>query len=274
MTPFQAAVLGIVQGLGEFLPISSSGHLIVMPWLLGWPVQSLAFDVALHLGTLLAVLYAFIGDWMRIIGSAWRGLRAGNPMAEPGGRLIVLLAVASVPAAALGLVLEGWAETTFRSPGLVATTMALMGGVLFLADRRAPAALVSAPTVVDIPEVSWRDALLIGVAQSAALIPGVSRSGATISMALFLGHRREQAARFSFLLATPITFGAALLKVPDLVETGATGVVWIGMAAAAVVGFLSIRVLLAYVRTRDYRPFVYYRWAFALLVLAVLIARR
>src|SRR5688500_16464762 len=175
MTPFQAAVLGILQGLGEFLPISSSGHLIVAPWLLGWPVQSLAFDVALHLGTLAAVLYAFIGDWIRIFASAFRGLKAGNPMAEPGGRLLVLLAVASVPAAALGLVLEEWAETTFRSPALVATTMALMGGVLFLADRRAPAVEATAGAVVDMPQVSWRDALLIGVAQSAALIPGVSR---------------------------------------------------------------------------------------------------
>jgi undecaprenyl-diphosphatase len=271
MSDAHALALGVLQGLGEFLPISSSGHLIVMPWLLGWPVQSLAFDVALHVGTLAAVLYAFLGDWTRILGSAFAGLRAGRAFAEPGGRILALLAVASIPAAVLGLLLEDWAETTFRSPALVAVNMAVLGLVLFLADRRAPA---SAPTLDDSIDISWRDALLVGLAQSAALLPGVSRSGATISMALFLGHRRPEAARFSFLLATPITFGAALLKVPDLLESGADRAVWIGMVAAAVVGFLSIRVLLAYVKTRTYRPFVYYRWAFALVVLAVYLLRR
>lgn len=271
MNPWHALALGIVQGLGEFLPISSSGHLIVMPWLMGWPVQSLAFDVALHVGTLAAVLYAFIGDWIRIFTSAFRGLREGRPLAAPGGRLLALLAVASIPAGVLGLLLEHWAETTFRSPALVAVDMAVMGLVLFLADRRAPE---GGPPISDTIDISWRDALLIGLAQSAALVPGVSRSGATISMALFLGHRRPEAARFSFLLATPITFGAALLKVPDLVKGGVDTAVWIGLIASAVVGFLSIRVLLAYVRTRTYRPFAYYRWAFALTVLAVYIARR
>jgi undecaprenyl-diphosphatase len=149
--------------------------------------------------------------------------------------------------------------------------MAIMGGVLFLADRRAPD---GGPPISDSIDISWRDALLIGLAQAAALVPGVSRSGATISMALFLGHRRPEAARFSFLLATPITFAAALLKVPDLLRTGADASVWIGMIAAAVVGLLSIRVLLAYVKTRTYAPFSYYRWLFALVVLVVYFARR
>ena len=271
MTAGQALALGVLQGLGEFLPISSSGHLIVMPWLMGWPVQSLAFDVALHVGTLAAVLYAFIGDWKRIVVSAWGGLRAGNPLSAWGGRLLALLAVASVPAAVLGLLLEDWAETTFRSPLLVAFDMALLGAVLFLADRRAAP---SAAVLDDSIDISWRDALLIGAAQSVALVPGVSRSGATISMALFLGHRRPEAARFSFLLATPITFGAALLKVPDLFRGGFDTTVWIGMISAAIVGLLSIRVLLAYVKTRTYRPFVYYRWLFALVVALVYLARR
>jgi undecaprenyl-diphosphatase len=239
---------------------------------MGWPVQSLAFDVALHVGTLAAVLYAFIGDWVRIFSSAFRGLRTGNPLAEPGGRILALLAVASIPAGILGLLLEDWADTTFRSPMLVAVNMAVMGGVLFLADRRAPDG--SPLPLSDTIDITWRDALLIGLAQSAALVPGVSRSGATISMALFLGHRRPEAARFSFLLATPITFAAAMLKVPDLVRTGADATVWIGMIAAGIVGLLSIRVLLAYVKTRTYRPFAYYRWAFALVVLAAYLARR
>jgi undecaprenyl-diphosphatase len=265
MTPAQALALGILQGLGEFLPISSSGHLIVVPWLLGWPPQSLSFDVALHLGTLAAVLYAFAGDWARLLAGAWRGLRQGRPLAEPEGRQLGLLVLASIPAGMAGLLLDDWAETTFRSPALVAATMAVMGAVLFLADRQAGQA--------GSDGVSLRDAMLIGTAQALALVPGVSRSGATISMALLLGYRRESAARFSFLLATPITFGAAVMKVPHLFQGGDVSLVLIGMAAAAVVGLLSIRVLLAYVRTRDYRPFVYYRFAFAALVVAVILVR-
>ena len=266
LSSFQALVLGILQGLGEFLPISSSGHLIVVPWLLGWEVQSLSFDVALHLGTLAAVLYAFAGDWRTIIAGSWYGLRKGHPFAEPEGRLLGLLALGSVPAAVTGLLLEDWAETVFRSPALVATTMALMGAVLFLADRRAEHAGPPRP-------VTLRSALLIGCAQALALVPGVSRSGSTITMGLFLGYRREEAARFSFLLATPITFGAALLKVPHLFEGGDLVRILIGMIAAAVVGFLSIRVLLRYVRTRTYRPFVVYRLAFAAIVVILLLVR-
>jgi undecaprenyl-diphosphatase len=266
VTPVQALVLGILQGLGEFLPISSSGHLIVFPWLLGWDVQSLSFDVALHVGTLAAVLWAFRGDWAAIAVRTWQGLRRGNPFAEPEGRLLGLLALGSVPAAVAGVLLEDWAETTFRSPGLVAVTMAVMGIVLFLADQRAAQAGPPRPVTV-------RDALYIGCAQAMALVPGVSRSGATITMGLFLGYGRQEAARFSFLLATPITFGAALLKVPHLFEGAEVAPVLIGMAAAAVVGFLSIRLLLNYVRTSTYRPFVLYRLLFAAMVGLVLLVR-
>jgi undecaprenyl-diphosphatase len=265
MTLWQAIWLGIVQGLGEFLPISSSGHLIVFPWLLGWPVQSLSFDVALHLGTLVAVLAAFAGDWWRLLAGGLRALRERR--VTPEARMLGLLALGCIPAGIAGLLLDEWAETVFRAPALVATTMAVMGGVLYLADRRAPAGEGIAS------EISLRDALLIGSAQALALVPGVSRSGATISMALFLGHRRQEAARFSFLLATPITAAAALLKVPHLFHEADLGLVVPGMLTAAVFGLLSIRVLLAYVRTRDYRPFAYYRWAFAAVVFAVLLVR-
>ena len=263
----QAIFLGVLQGLGEFLPISSSGHLIAVPWLLGWPDHSLAFDVALHLGTLFAVLYAFAGDWWQLIRSVLQGAREGRPFGQPGGRLLGLLALASVPGAVVGLLLEKWADTTFRSPALVAATMAAMGLILYLADRRAVGA-------GDAMGVSTRDAVLIGLAQALAIVPGVSRSGATISMALFLGYRRDEAARFSFLLATPITFGAAMVKVPHLLATGDLGLLLPAMLAAMVVGFLSIRVLLSYVRTRDYSPFVYYRFAFAALIAATVLARR
>jgi undecaprenyl-diphosphatase len=252
MSYLQAIILGVLQGLGEFLPISSSGHLIVVPWLLGWKEHSLAFDVALHLGTLAAVLYAFAGDWWRMGTSALRGVRRGRPFSEPGGRMLGLIALASVPGAIVGKLLDDWAETTFRSPVLVAAAMATMGIILLIADRRRGERGAN--------EISLGVALLIGAAQAIALVPGVSRSGITISAALFLG----------FLLATPITFGAAALKVPHLLRTGGdTGLVLAGMAAAAVVGWLSIFFLLRYVRTHSYRPFVWYRFAFAAVVATV-----
>lgn len=267
MSLARAIALGALQGLGEFLPISSSGHLIVVPWLLGWPDHGLAFDVALHMGTLLAVVYAFAGDWWRLLSAGLRGARHGRPFAEPDGRLLGLLALASIPGAVAGLLLDEWAETVFRSPALVAGTLAGMGAVLFAADARATQGKG------EVASISTRDALLIGLSQAAAIVPGVSRSGATISMALLLGYRREEAARFSFLLATPITLGAALLKVPDLVGAGQPGLLLAGVLSAAVVGLLSIRLLLAYVRKRDYRPFVYYRFALAALIAFVLLVR-
>jgi len=267
MSMLQAVVLGVVQGLGEFLPISSSGHLIVVPWLLGWPDHGLAFDVALHLGTLAAVLFAFAGDWVRLVSSALRCLGRRTPFAEPEARLLWLLALASVPGAIAGLLLDRWAETVFRSPALVAVTMAVMGGILLIADRRV------SPAGPGAEQVTLRDAVLIGLAQALAIVPGVSRSGSTISAALFLRYRREEAARFSFLLATPIVVGAAALKSRYLFAPGQGLQVLAGMVTAAVFGFASIRVLLAYVRTRDYRPFVYYRLLFAALVAAVLLVR-
>jgi undecaprenyl-diphosphatase len=272
VTTFQAIVLGIVQGLGEFLPISSSAHLVVTPWLLGWPDPGLAFDVALHVGTLAAVLYAFAGDWARIIMAAFQGLFRGRPF-EGDARMLWLLALASVPGGIAGLALEDFADTTFRSPLLIAATMAGVGTVLLLADRRA-ARLADGTEAHDALHVTTRDALLIGCAQAFAIVPGVSRSGSTISMALFLGYRREEAARFSFLLATPITLGAALHKVPHLLGASNGHIVFLGIVVSALVGLLAIRVLLAYVRTRDYRPFVYYRWAFAAMLVVVYLVRQ
>ena len=265
MSAIQAFVLGVVQGLGEFLPISSSGHLIVVPWLLGWSVQSLAFDVALHLGTLAAVLYAFLRDWLRLAGSALRCLLRGRPLAEAAARQLWIIALASMPGAVAGLLLDDWAETTFRAPLLVAVSMAVMGGVLLAADRRAGPGRGR--------DVGLGHALIIGCAQALAIVPGVSRSGATISAALMLGYGRGEAARFSFLLATPITAGAALVKLPKFLAAAAPGALWIGMGAAAVFGFLSIGFLLGYVRTKDYRPFAYYRFVFSALVVAVFVAR-
>jgi undecaprenyl-diphosphatase len=266
MTAAHALLLGLLQGFGEFLPISSSGHLIVAPWLLGWPMQSLSFDVALHLGTLFAVLAAFAGDWIRLIRGAASGLAARAPFRDPDARLFWLIALASLPGAIAGKLLEEKAETAFRAPALVAAAMAVMGVILWIADRRGR-------DVLGATGMPVAHAALIGLAQALALVPGVSRSGVTISAALLLGYRREEAARFSFLLATPITFGAAVLKVPHLMHGEAAGAALIGMAAAAVAGFLSIKVLLAYVRKKDYLPFVWYRFAFAAIVGVVVVLR-
>ncbi len=269
MTALHALVLGILQGLGEFLPISSSGHLIVVPWLFGWPDSGLSFDVALHLGTLVAVAAAFWRDWLRLLTAFFRALPGGRVLADPDSRVLVYLALATIPGALAGLLLEKWAESAFRAPELVAAMMAALGLILWFADRRA-----NRIPGDDDRHVSLRDALIIGFAQALAIIPGTSRSGATISAALFLGHQRQEAARFSFLLALPITAGAALVKVPHLFRAGGeTGPVLLGMAAAAISGFVAIRLLLTYVRRRTYTPFVLYRFAFALLVVAVLLGR-
>ena len=161
MTTARAIVLGILQGLGEFLPISSSGHLIVVPWLMGWPDSGLAFDVALHLGTLAAVAFAFWRDWVRLIGAGLRGIAAGKPFADPDARLLWYVALATIPGAVVGKLLDEWAETVFRSPALVSLTMALMGLVLWLADRRASRSTrrdrVAAGRAADRPGPGLRD---------------------------------------------------------------------------------------------------------------------
>jgi len=267
MSLLEAIILGIVQGAGEFLPISSSGHLIAVPWLLGYREHSLAFDVALHLGTLVAVAGALIGDWLKMLGSAFTSLReTGNPFASEDGKRLGFLAVASIPGAIFGLLLNDLAESAFRSPLLVAVTMSIMGLLLWLADSRST-------TTRTLENWTLRDALIMGLAQAVALVPGVSRSGATISAARVLGFERNAAARLSFLMALPVTLGAVVLKVPGMLAGGIDATLVVGIVTAAVVGLLSIRVLFAWVRTRSYLPFVIYRFAFSALILVVWLVR-
>ena len=268
MNLIEAVILGVVQGAGEFLPISSSGHLIAVPWMLGYEEHSLAFDVALHLGTLVAVGGALVSDWVKMIGGAFSSLRSqGNPFASQDGRRLGFLAVASIPGGVFGLLLNDLAESTFRSPLLVALTMTVMGLILWLSDARSGS---------DRALEGWtlRDALIMGFAQALALVPGVSRSGATISAARFLGFERNAAARLSFLMALPVTLGAVLLKVPKMLAGGLDAVLVAGIVTAAVVGVLSIRDLFAWVRTRSYLPFVIYRFAFSALIVLVWLVRR
>ena len=267
MNLIEAVILGIVQGAGEFLPISSSGHLIAVPWLLGYEEHSLAFDVALHLGTLVAVAGALLADWRVMLAGTWASVRAGeNPLGSIEGRRLAFLAVASIPGAVFGLLLNDLAESTFRSPALVAVTMSVMGAVLWFADSRSASS-------AGLESWTLRDALIMGFAQAAALVPGVSRSGATISAARLLGYERNAAARLSFLMALPVTLGAVALKVPKMLAGGLDPSLIVGIVTAAVVGVLSIRVLFAWVRTRSYLPFVIYRFAFSALILAVWFAR-
>jgi undecaprenyl-diphosphatase len=254
-----AIVLGIVQGLTEFLPVSSSAHLIIVPWLLKWEDPGLAFDVALHLGTLLALLIFYRRNWIEM-GAALVNRDHKN------SRLLTLLIVASIPGAIIGLLLEKAAETTFRSPWIIGVTLALMGLALWFFDR-------SEPQKRTIDEISLFDAILIGLSQAVAIIPGVSRSGATITMARILRIERAAAANFSFLMATPIIAGAGLIESRHLVGMGLGGGVIAGFTASAIFGLIAITGLIRFVRSRTYGPFAWYRVALAGFVIVVALAR-
>ena len=256
---FQAIVLGAVQGLAEFLPISSSAHLILVPWLLKWQDPGLAFDVALHLGTLLALLIYYRDEWIAMARSV-----AGGQSAER--RLLQLLIVASVPGAIIGLAFEKQAETTFRSPLLIAIAMAVLAVLLWLFDKLSPQKRT-------MGEMTYWDALVIGFSQALAIIPGVSRSGATITMARAVGVERGDSANFSFLMATPIIAGAGLVEARKLIHEGLDWSVGLGFISAAVFGLVAIAFLIRYVRTRDYVAFAVYRLLVAALVIAVFFAR-
>jgi len=267
MDILRAIVLGVVQGLTEFLPISSSGHLILIRRLFNWPDQGLAFDVGLHVGTLLALLAYFWRDWWAMVVSGLRdfgrhGLKMGVYASE--SQLLWLLALGSVPAAVFGLLFDTWFEEHVRQPWLVAVTLGAFGLLMLIADRRARLQR----TVHDVGII---DAVFIGVAQACALVPGVSRSGATMTAALVRGLDRNSAARFAFLLGTPAFVGAALLKAKDLAgESSAQyGELAAGLVCSTVVGFLTIHFLLRFLRTRSLVPFVYYRWAVAVLTLLI-----
>src|SRR6185437_6604927 len=264
----QAIVLGIVQGLTEFLPVSSSGHLIIVPALLGWDdpfIDSLAFSVMLHMVTLVALLVYFRDDWLRLIPAGLGAIRDRSLGTDPDRKLAWLLVVATIPAVIAGVLLNDTIETAFRQPRLVAVTLVLGAAILFLADRLGSRSR-------QIESIGFPFAFGIGAAQALALIPGVSRSGISISAGLFGGLDRESAARFAFLMATPITAGAGLWELRKVL-TGEAGVaipivpLLAGMLAALVFGLLAIAVLLRYLRTHGLGVFIVYRLALAAVVL-------
>ncbi len=262
MTILQAVILGLAQGLGEFLPISSSAHLVLIPWLLRWTDPGLTFDVALHVGTLVAVIIYFWRDWWQLIIKGFTDVRSAK------GRLFWYLVVATVPGAIAGFLLEKKAETLFRSPLLIAIMLILMGIFLYWADHRSS-------KNIEMNNITFRTSLLIGISQALAIIPGVSRSGITMTTGLLMGLTREGAARFSFLLSTPIIFGAAMVKLPGVISDPSAITVdfTIGMAVSFITGIASIGFLLRYVQTKDFLPFVWYRFILGAAVIIITMVR-
>ncbi len=262
MTLLQAAILGLVQGLGEFLPISSSAHLVLVPWLFGWTDPGLTFDVALHTGTLLAVVIYFWKDWWHLIIKGFTDVRSEE------GRLFWYLVAASVPGAIGGFLLEKKAETVFRSPILIAMMLILMGVLLYWADRR------SAKNI-ELKNITFETSILIGISQTLAIIPGVSRSGITMTTGLLMGVTREGTVRFSFLLSAPIIFGAAVVKLPHVISNSPMINVnfTIGILVSCIAGIASIGFLLKYIQTKDFLPFVWYRFVLGALVIMMTMVR-
>jgi undecaprenyl-diphosphatase len=268
----KAAILGTVQGLTEFLPVSSTGHLIIVEDLLNvdQDTYGLDFDAALHLGTLLALVLFFRRTWVDLFSGGVRAVR-DRSLADPVGRLALLIVLGTIPAAALGLIFESEIEHAFRSPVLVATMLILGSGVFVLAEQ-------VGKRIRNIDELNWVDSAVVGVAQSIALVPGVSRSGATICAGLFRDVKREDAARFAFLLSAPIIAGAASSQMVGVVQDFIDGKFgWdefaffaTGFVFAAGVGYWAIAFLLKFLATNSLMPFVYYRVGLAFVIFAAL----
>ena len=268
LTVTQAAILGIVQGLTEFLPISSSAHLVLVPWALNWPHDEnmMAFDVCLHIGTLIAVLLFFLFDWLMIIASYIGDLRMGNWKGGKTGSLLPKIVIATIPAAVLGMLFEKKIEALFYDNldniWMLSITMFFFAIALLLAEKYGKQQR-------DVKDITYKDALLIGCFQAMALIPGTSRSGVTILAGLFLGLLRPAAARFSFLASLPIITGAVILKLDDLQGTQDWTPLLVGVATSAIVGVIAIKGLLTYVQHRSYGVFAWYRFILAIGILAL-----
>lgn len=276
----QAAIVGLLQGLTEFIPISSSAHLELAPWIAGWEtdglIGSLAFDVFLHLGTLVALLIYFAHDWVRYFHAGFASLRERRIGDDPDRRIAWFLVLATIPAAIIGFALEGFIEEAFHGENdaarlAIAGFLVLGAAALWLADR-------FGRRQRELTDLTSGTALAIGFSQALALLPGISRSGATIAAGLALGLNRESAARFSFLLATPITLGAGLYGSRKLLTETHTGTEWlaiaVGFVVAALAGLAAIGFLLAWLRRRSVAIFSLYRIGFAaVIVLLVVIGR-
>ena len=271
MPLYQVIVLAIVQGLTEFLPVSSTAHMYLTSWLLGWNAESLTFDIALHIGTLLAVLIYFFRDWLQIVG---HGLGMGygrDPELKHNRAMLWLLVIGSIPVGVLGFLFNKQAETTWRNPFVMATMLITVGTLMWWADR-------AGKRERHLAALNLGDTVIVGAAQALAIVPGTSRSGVTISAGLFRNLNREAAARFSFLLSTPAIGGAAAKALYDLYKHGGIPhdmrmAFVIGVALSAVVGFIVIAWFLRFLQRNTLLFFVYYRVIFGIIVLALAFIR-
>lgn len=279
LSALEAGVLGVVQGLAEFLPVSSSAHLRLVPWVMGWqnpdempPQFAQAFDVSLHAGTLIAVLIYFFWDWLMIVATYIGDLRQKRWLGTRKGSLLPKLVVATIPAAVLGKLFDEKIESLFYARvdfmWILGVNLAVFGALLWWSEYKGK-------KEKSLADLTWTMVLIIGCAQALALCPGVSRSGATIMAALFVGVTRADAARFSFLLGTPIIAGATLLKITALLNAGSEAMVpvLIGISTSAIVGLLAIHFLIKWVSTRGYGIFAWYRFALAAFVIALYLHR-
>jgi undecaprenyl-diphosphatase len=273
MPLIQVILLAVVQGLTEFLPISSTAHLYLSSWLLGWNAESLAFDISLHLGTLAAVILYFFRDWMQILGQGF-GFRVGrDEQLKANHGLLWLLVIGTIPVGVFGLAFNKQAETTWRNPFVMGGMMVAVGLVMWAAER-------AGRKERDLASVNPADAILVGLAQALAIVPGTSRSGVTISAGLFRGFDRESAARFSFLLSTPAIAAAAakalwdMHKEPGGLHAVLTPGFLVGVGVSTLVGCAVIAWFLKFLRRGSLRFFVYYRLVFGIIVLALAFIRR
>lgn len=272
MDLFQVIFLAVVQGATEFLPISSSGHLALIPWLFGWTDPGLTFDIALHVGTLVAVLLFFFRDWVQILLQGF-GLSWGSDVQLKQNRFLLwYLAIASIPAGIFGLLFDRQAEEEWRSPFLIGSMMVAIGLVMWAAERIGKARK-------DIGQVTFADSAVIGVSQALAIVPGTSRSGITMASGLFRDLDRPAAARFSFLLATPIIAGAAASKLFHMLRHGGIPAEMrtpfaLGIGISALTGCLVIAFFMKYLQRHTFRVFILYRVIFGIIVIALAFYRR
>jgi undecaprenyl-diphosphatase len=270
----QAIILGIVQGTTEFLPISSSGHLVLVPWWLGWPRSpDLTFIIAVHLGTLCAVLVYFRREWVRVLKGGLALLR-GPSGANPDSRLFIYLIIASIPAGIVGVPFAKPLGEIFQTPIIAAVLLLVTAALLVLSERK----MSTTQETHTMEHMTWQDALVVGLAQLLAVLPGISRSGSTIAAGLYRDVNRADAARFSFLLSAPATVGAGLLALLELLRTGAFAdqfpLLLVGFVGAAVVGYLSIAFLLTYLQRHRLYVFAAYCAAVGILSLLAIVLGR
>ncbi len=258
----RSIVLGIIQGVGEFLPISSSAHLIIIRQLFGFPEMSIAFDVALHFGTLIAVMWIYWRDWLHLFKGVFD--KAVHKKSSRENTMFWYLVIATIPAAIIGLLLEEQIETIFRTNlTLIAITLAVMGILIYLGDKYADKKYKKQ---TDFEHMTLKQSFIIGISQALAVIPGFSRSGTTILASRLMGITREASAKFTFLLSTPVIFGATIIKSKELI-LGFNLELLVGIVTAAIVGVISIKFLLNYIKNKGFAIFAYYRVIVAIIVL-------